>query len=192
MGKRILLAGLLGGVALFFWGFLSHVVLRLGDVGIQSLPQDHAVIESLNAAIPASGFYFFPPVNASGQMAPDQANGPHGILIYHPSGASTMMTRQLINEFILNVIQALVAAYLVSLATGLTKYSSRVGLVLVLGVLSSIATNVEYWNWYGFPGNYTIAIMADKIIGFLAVGLIVAALVKPSGAATRVAVAKAA
>jgi hypothetical protein len=192
MGKRILLGGLLGGVALFFWGFVSHTVLPLGEVGVQNLPQDHAVIDSMKAAIPGSGFYFFPPVNASGGMVADQVNGPHGILIYHPSGASAMMTRQLITEFILNVIQALIAAYLLSLATGLAKYTSRVGLVLLLGVLSGIATNVEYWNWYGFPANYMLGTIVDEIIGFLVVGLVVAALVKPRGVVTQIATAKAA
>jgi hypothetical protein len=80
----------------------------------------------------------------------------------------------------------------VSLATGLTKYTSRVGLILVLGVLSGIATNVEYWNWYGFPANYTVGVIADEVIGFLVVGLIVAALVKPPGVVTRMATTKAA
>jgi hypothetical protein len=61
-----------------------------------------------------------------------------------------------------------------------------------LGVLSGIATNVEYWNWYGFPANFTMATIADKILGFLVVGLVAAAMVKPSGAVTRVTVAKAA
>ena len=192
MSKRILSAGLLGGIALFFWGFVSHTVLPLGELGVQNLPQDHTVIETLKAAIPASGFYFFPRVDESQKIAADQLGGPHGILIYHPSGASMMMTGQLIREFILNVVQALIAGYLLSLATGLTKYSSRVGLVLVLGVLSGIATNVEYWNWYGFPGNYTAGVIVDEIIGFLVVGLVVAAMVKPPGAATQVAVAKAA
>jgi hypothetical protein len=192
MSKRILLAGLLGGVALFFWGFLSHTVLPLGELGVQNLPQDHAVIDAMRAAIPASGFYFFPRVDASQKIAADQLNGPHGIVIYHPSGASMMMTGQLINEFILNVTQALIAAYLLSLATGLTKYTSRVGLVLVLGVLSGIATNVEYWNWYGFPANYTVGMIADEVIGFLVVGLIVAALVKPPGVVRQLATAKAA
>jgi hypothetical protein len=191
MGKRIVLAGLLAGVALFFWGFVSHVVLPLGEVGIQNLPQDRTVIAALKAAIPSSGLYFFPPVDASQKIAEDQFNGPHGILIYHPSGASMMMTGQLVREFILNVGQALIAGYLLSLATGLTKYSARVSLVLVLGVLSGIATNVEYWNWYGFPANFTMAAMVDKVLGFLVVGLVVAAMVKPS-AATQVAVASAA
>jgi hypothetical protein len=38
----------------------------------------------------------------------------------------------------------------------------------------ALATNVEYWDWYGFPINYTLAYMLDKVIGFAVVGLVVA------------------
>jgi hypothetical protein len=51
---------------------------------------------------------------------------------------------------------------------------TRLGFVVVLGVLIALATNVEYWNWYGFPTNYTLAYMLDKVIGFAVVGSVIA------------------
>jgi hypothetical protein len=36
MTKRILLAGLLGGLAMFIWQSVAHVVLPLGEAGIQA------------------------------------------------------------------------------------------------------------------------------------------------------------
>jgi len=45
-------------------------------------------------------------------------------------------------------------------------------------VLASVTTNLEYWNWYDFPGNYVAGYMVTQIIGFTLVGLVVAALVK--------------
>jgi hypothetical protein len=182
MTKRILIAGILGGVALFFWGGLSHMVLGLGETGIQYLPQQAPVMQALQASVPQSGFYYFPQADASGKPPAEQVGGPHGFLIYHPTGASAMMTGQLVNECILNIVQALIAAFLLSLASGLTGYVSRVGFVALIGVLTGMATNIEYWNWYGFPANYTAGIVADKVIGFLVVGLVVAAFVKPAGA----------
>jgi hypothetical protein len=192
MTKRILLAGLLGGVALFAWGALSHTVLPLGEVGIQFLPQEQVVMDALKASTPQAGFYFFPRLDASNNLPPEKAGGPHGLVIYHPTGASMMMTGQLINEFILNVVQALIAAFLLSLATGVTGYASRVGVVVLLGILTSAATNVEYWNWYGFPANYTVANIVGDTIGFLVVGLIAAAVLKPPAAQPTLSVARAA
>jgi len=54
MAKRILLAGVLGGLALFMWGGLAHTVLGLGTVGIQNPAATAArdgCAESLDAAI---------------------------------------------------------------------------------------------------------------------------------------------
>jgi hypothetical protein len=39
MGKK-LLAGVLGGLAFFFWSFLAHDVLPLGKAGIKEVPMN--------------------------------------------------------------------------------------------------------------------------------------------------------
>ena len=48
MTKRILLAGVLGGLALFVWGALSHMVLGLGSVGMAYLPQQQLVMQAMS------------------------------------------------------------------------------------------------------------------------------------------------
>jgi hypothetical protein len=181
MAKQILLAGILGGIALFVWGGLAHQVLGLGSVGVQTLPQQQPVMDALKAASPASGFYYFPQADASGRVAPEKAGGPAGILIYQSTGAGKPLGGQLINEGILNIVLALFAAWLVSLASGLTSYVARVGFVTLLGVPVALMSNVESWNWYGYPLNYTAATILENLIGFLVVGLVAAAFVKPAG-----------
>lgn len=178
MARRILLAGVLGGLALFLWGGLSHMVLGLGQVGVQNLPQQQTVMDTLKASVPQSGFFFFPQVDSAGKVSPEKVGGPFGIMIYHSSGAGGSMTGQLINECILNIVVALLAAFLLSLAPGLAGYVPRVGFVTLLGLVVALMTNVQYWNWYSFPLNYTVAAISGSVIGFLIVGLIAAALVK--------------
>ena len=177
MTKRILLAGLLGGIAMFLWGGLSHEVLGLGDVGLQYLPQQQPVIDALKSSVSQSGFYFFPQLDASKKVPADKLGGPYGIMIYHASGAGGIMTGQLINECLLNIAVALFAAFLLSRSV-LSGYVSRVGFVTLLGLTVGLMTNVEYWNWYGFPLSYTVASVAIAVVGFLIVGFIAAALVK--------------
>ncbi len=182
MAKRILLAGVLGGFALFLWGGLSHVVLGLGEVGVQYLPQQQPVMDALKASVPQSGFYFFPQADAAGKLPPEKAGGPYGIMIYHSSGASGMMTGQLVNECILNVVLALFAAFLLSLARGLTGYVSRVGFVTLLGLTVGLMTHVEYWNWYGFPGAYFVGQLIDQTVGFFLTGGVLAFFIKKPAA----------
>lgn len=38
MTRRILLAGVLGGLAMFLWASVAHMVLGLGSLGIQDIP----------------------------------------------------------------------------------------------------------------------------------------------------------
>ena len=191
MAKRMLLAGILGGIALFVWGGLSHTVLGLGERGVQQLAQP-GVTDAMKASIPQAGFYFFPPADSSGKIRPEDTNGAWGMLIYHPSGATSGMGRQLTIEFVLNVIQALVAAFLLSLAPGLTGYVSRVGFVMLAGLLAGAAMSIEYWTWYGFPTNYTVGFLADRCIGFMILGMVVAAFIKPATAIMQAVPAKAA
>jgi len=178
MAKKILLGGILGGLALFCWGGFSHMVLRLGEAGLRNMPRP--VYDSMKTSTTQPGIYFFPESDmSSGAMKDEFKGGPVGILLYKPTGAGAPITGQLINEAILNIIQGLVAAFLLSLTTRLVRFPQRVGFVFGLGVLSAIATNIEYWIWYSFPANFTTAAVVDKLIGFMVVGLIVAAFVKP-------------
>jgi hypothetical protein len=180
MAKRILLAGVLGGIALFMWGGMAHAVLGLGMVGIQNLAQPEPVMDALKAATPQSGFYLFPPADAAGKVAPDKMGGAYGIMIYHSAGAGAPMTGQLVKEGVLDIVMALFAAFMLSLASGLSGFASRVGFVTMLGLMIGLMTNVQYWNWYGFPSNYTEVAVFMDIVGFLIIGLIAAAFVKPS------------
>ena len=179
MTNRILLAGVLGGIALFVWGGMAHTVLGLGEVGLAYLPQQQPVMDTLKASVPQSGFYFFPQLDAAHRTPTDKMGGPYGIMIYHASGAGAPMTGQLIRECLLDIVMALFAVFLLS-RTSLTGYWPRVGFVTFTGLMIGLMTNAQYWNWYGFPSSYTTAAVFIDVVDFLLVGLIAAALVKQS------------
>ena len=46
MLKRILLAGVLGGIALFVWEGIAHEVLPLGEAGVKALPNELSSVRS--------------------------------------------------------------------------------------------------------------------------------------------------
>ncbi|MEK7404507.1 MAG: hypothetical protein AAB225_05320 [Acidobacteriota bacterium] len=184
MIKRILLAGLLGGAAMFLASTITHVVLPLGEVGIQSLPNEEAVVPVLRDNIRECGLYFFPGMPSSD--APEQQKkwedryraGPTGILVYHPRGSEPLDPVQLVTELASNILLALVVGWLLSRAT-LASFGARLLFVTSIGLVVGLAVPVSYWNWYGFPGAYTLAEMAQEVIGFGAAGLILAWRIKP-------------
>jgi hypothetical protein len=77
-------------------------------------------------------------------------------------------------EFVSELLQACIAALLIS-ATRLASFGGRVTFYAGLGFIAAVATNASYWNWYAFPGNYTLAVMTMTFIGYVCAGLAAAA-----------------
>jgi hypothetical protein len=58
---RIILAGVLGGIAMFIWTSIAHMALPLGHAGIRELPNEQAVLAAMQTGIgDKNGLYFFP------------------------------------------------------------------------------------------------------------------------------------
>ncbi|HZS51905.1 MAG TPA: hypothetical protein VFA54_13645 [Bryobacterales bacterium] len=193
MSTRTFLAGLLGGVTMFVWMFIAHMVLPLGEAGVKEMPNESPVLSSMQASMGAgSGVYVFPGTGLPPNATADQRNAamrdyngklaasPSGFLVYHGPGATFSFPKLLGTEFALEVAEALLAAWLLSM-TVLKGLMARAGFVTVVGVIAAIATNVSYWNWYGFSGTYTAAYVFTQAAGFLCAGLVMAALVRGKG-----------
>ncbi|HEY6307985.1 MAG TPA: hypothetical protein VI488_16160 [Candidatus Angelobacter sp.] len=104
--------------------------------------------------------------------------GPVGILIFHPAQSLALKPSQLLTEVGTNILQVLLAVFLLGQTT-LASFLARWRFIAVAGVLAAISTNVSYWTFYGFPGNYTLAYICIIAMGFVCAGLVVAAIVKP-------------
>ncbi len=187
MGKRIILAGVLGGMGMFVWSSIAHMALPLGEAGIQEISNEQTVLGPMRAALgDKSGMFLFPAMSRGADQKPDMqeydrklSTNPSGMLIYHPPGAKSMTAGMLIAEFVTELFEALLAAFLLAQCR-LPNFAARFVFVVSIGVIAAAATNIPYWNWYGFPGAYTAAYMAIQIAGFAVIGAIAAALLKPA------------
>jgi len=199
MAKRVLIAGIAGGIIMFFWGFAWHDLLGFGLIGISDIPNEQTVVGTLKSSVPERGMYLIPGMNIPANATSEQkraaqeaamkkaAAGPSGMLIYLPAG-NAMTPRMLITECGTNILQALLVAFLLAQAR-LQRFSSRLGFAFVIGLVAAITTNISYWNWFGFPANYTIAAMAFVVTAYFLVGLVAAAVVKSSAEVAKAAAA---
>ncbi|MFL6689388.1 MAG: hypothetical protein ACJ8IR_04265 [Alphaproteobacteria bacterium] len=196
MTTRVLIAGILGGIAMYIWSTLAHVVLPLGQVGFNQMPNEAAVLAAAQASNgEKDGLYFFPWVDPKDPQLMQKMDAaiktnPSGLLLYHPPGhGMTDMAGPMIMEFLKEVLQALIAAFLVSVAAVRT-YFGRVGFVTLIGVAAAITTNISYWIWYGFPASNTLAAVVIELVDYIAAGLAIAWwLGRKSGAGIRAATA---
>jgi hypothetical protein len=188
--KRVILAGILGGIAMFIWTSIAHMVLPLGEAGLKELPNESAVMTALQSNLGEKrGLYIFPGYGAGENPTREQkseamkhmderlAQNPSGLLMYYPAGRKMSMPRLLGVEFATECLEVLLTAFLLS-QTVLAGLGKKFGFFLVAGVLAAIATNVSYWNWYGFPKHYTGSYMLIQVVGFAVAGLVAGSLVK--------------
>ena len=187
MSTRAFLAAILGGIVMFIWSFVAHDLLPLGETGIRQLNNEDQVLDTLKTNLgDAAGIYHFPGhmagPNATRQEKAEAikramekaASGTTGILIYQPSQQFSF-GKLLGVEFATELLEAILAVFLLT-QTRIQSFGGRVGFVVVVGILAAITTNIPYWNWYGFPSNYSAAYMFTEIVGFLWVGIIAALL----------------
>jgi hypothetical protein len=183
---KILIGGVVGGIVLFFWGFVSHMVLSIGEMGLQSIPKEEALAAAMKTDVPGPGLYFLPGRDMSKSQSQEEmqahmdkvAKGPFGFMVIYPTGRDVSLAKRLPIELGTNVVCALLAAIIVSqLRPG---FMVRVACVTLIGLLASIMTNVPYWNWYGFPTDFTLAQLAEHTVGWLLAGIVLAAIVRPS------------
>lgn len=185
MKTRILFAGVLGGIVMFIWGFVSHELLPIGEMGVKVLPNEDAVTSALQTNLGDNpGFYVFPAggltpgatraeKEAAMKKAEEQmASGAGGVLVYRPKRAFNFPKRLGI-EFATDVIASLLAAFLLA-QTRISSFGGKVGFVLVVGLVAGFFGNTQYMNWFGFPKDYTAGVMTSQIAGFLLVGIVAA------------------
>ncbi len=190
--KKLLLASLAGATVLFIWGLLAWVVLPLHDASFRPVPNEDAVMSALRSNIDAAGAYYFPGMpQETPNMTADQRTagmeayvnkhkaGPIGMVFFHPGGVDPMMAGQFVSGFIIYLVAAFVAAWSLSRSTAAgSTYIARVAYCGMLGVLVSFAAYIPAMNWMYFPMDYTTAMAADALIGWLLAGLALAAIVK--------------
>lgn len=182
--KRILIAGILGGLVMFIWGALTHMVLPIGEMGIQSLPGEENIVPVLQREIQQPGFYFFPGMDMSGQATAEQqqaweakyAAGPVGVIVYQTVGGTPLSARRLLTELTSNILAAFILAWVLTL----------VGVALLRGVIIAglfglfawLSISVSYWNWFGFPSSLTAGEFLDQVIGWMLAGIVVTMIVR--------------
>lgn len=181
---RLIIAGVVGGIAMFIWSALAHTVLPLGHTGVHEIPQDAAVLASLQERLgDKAGLYMFPG-SGLGEKAHESeaamnivmartAKEPSGTLIYHPPGRATGMGTYMGIELGLEILQALIVAWVLTKLV-MTSLAGRVAAATAIGVAVGVGTNGSYWNWFGYPTDYTLAAITIQVVGYAVAGLAIA------------------
>lgn len=173
MNARTIVAAVLGGLTVFAWGALSHMVLDYGPMWPTKLPNEPAVLASLQENVPAGGLYLFPMEEDPDKWEALYANHPSGILSIAPAGTPLAFGRRLGFELVTNVVGTLFAVLLLGGAGALATVAQRIYAGAALGAFASVSINASYSIWYNFPTAYLVGQTVDQVVGWV-LGLLVA------------------
>lgn len=183
--KRIFIAGIVGGLILFLWGAVSHMVLPLGEAGLKRLPDEDTALAALRNSTREDGIYFIPGVDMSREMSPQEeaawnakfSAGPAGLLILHypKPGEKPLAPSQLLTEVGISILAAFLLAGLLARIGG--SVPQRAGYAVAIAIIGWLTISVPHWNWYHFSSAFTLAEGFDQVAGWLLAGLAIAKIV---------------
>jgi hypothetical protein len=74
-------------------------------------------------------------------------------------------------EFVCDALGALVLAWILLKLPRDVGYGARVLIAGAAGLFAFVGADAQYWNWWGFPGDYTFAQLVMDVVGWLLAGL---------------------
>ena len=172
---RILIAGILGGIAMYVWLSVAHMS-PLGQIGVHAMPGGETVVSQISTAVDGKGGLYFAPDHMH-QKSP-APRGPFALIAFAPNSPTGLSPAQLGLEFFSELLEAIVAAWLLAQAA-IAAYGARVGFVTGIGVVAALVAEAPYWTWYSFPVDYSLVNAAMQIIGFFVAALVMAWYLKP-------------
>ena len=186
MLKQIIIGGLLGGITLFMWGFVSWAAMDWHHSTVQSHEGVHAVVENIGDHLPETGVYYFPPMTfeqddtqAMEAWMELHKTEPHGMIFYNAVPGDPMPPSRLVRGFFVDVIASMMATILLVMALpSLSGYWSRVMFVLALGVFAIMSVHLVNGVFHDMPFTWTVGVSLDMTASWLLVGLVLASIIK--------------
>jgi hypothetical protein len=180
---RILVAGIVGGIVMFMWGAVSHMVFGIGEMGFKTIPNEISVVSNLKSNITEPGMYFVPGLDLTRpQSAEEEAawtekykEGPNAIIIYNPTGITPLSAGQLLIELVSCIAAAIVVAFCFTWLV--PSFVKRVALAGLIGFTAWLSIDVSYWDWYRFPSEFIAGELIEQVVGWLLVGFVMALIV---------------
>jgi hypothetical protein len=179
---RLFVAALLGAIVMFLWGFLSHMVLPIGEMGFKAPANEDVVLAAARDGLPGEGGVTMVPwlgpegMNDPAKVAAYEAKAaasPYAFVVWKAQGRSHFdMGENLAKEFVTNLACAALVAFV--LALGPFAFGKRVLVAGLMGLFAWTAIQVPFWNWYRFPLDFSLGILIQQVVGWVLAGAAIA------------------
>lgn len=175
---RVILGGVLGGVAMWiigflFWGTPLSLIALSNPGDPQSLALQAALAQNLGPT--GTGAYPIPWVGtAAGTTAYGQ--GPVAMVMYNSGGFPNPDTSALFGGLILSIVCALLLAIGLRMAHGASRFGQRLTLVAIFAIAITAYSQLGQPIFNHAPTGYYVYLWISEVLGWLAAGAVIAKL----------------
>lgn len=185
MAKKVIVAGLLGGVALMVWMFVVNGVFGFHSrLEMKEITAERVVYEMLKEQVTEPGRYIVnPAVDDEGRYP---AGEPVFSVLYGGMGHESAGLLMLVG-LVVFILAPMLGAWMLSRASDrvLSSYPRKVVFFLVLGIQFALVSDMMAFGIGGYPLKDVILLGLNHIGAWTVVGLVVAWRITPDGADRR-------
>jgi hypothetical protein len=181
MPRKVILAGLLGGVVLVVWMVLVNGIFGLhASINMKQIPAESLVYETLKEHVVDPGRYVVnPQLTAEGRFPEEE---PVFSVIYGGMGHEAAGGLMLVG-LIVFLLAPMIGAWMLSQTSARVQssYSRKVLFFSAIGLLFAVFGDLMSYGIGGYPAKDTLILGAKDIIVWTLVGIVVAWRIKPEG-----------
>ncbi|MCB1081289.1 MAG: hypothetical protein KDK69_05645 [Chlamydiia bacterium] len=188
---KSIVAGIIGGIIAFVWGFVSWMVLPWHNEVINKFQNQEFVSWVIKENVTKDGVYMAPyahgdqfsmtPDDISSEMKQQDAalkKGPYVFAQVRVNGVDMSSPLPYIYSFLTQFVAIFFVSFLMLKMVD-TTYGGRLFFVTMIGLLAGIIALVPNWNWFGAGYRFTLVMMADYVVQWFLVGLFLAGFARP-------------
>jgi hypothetical protein len=179
MFKKVIIAGLMGGLTLMIWMFLINGVFGFRNrIDMKRVTNERQVYELLKQNIVEPGRYLCNPEPTPSGAFPD--NEPVFSILYGGMGHEAAGVQSIL-EIILAIIASSIGAWLLTLTSEkiISSYPRKVLFFTTIGLLMAIFNDLNDYGIGSYPLNDALILAFHNIIIWTLIGMIIAWWIKP-------------
>lgn len=180
MIKKIIISGVVGGMVLISWAFVTNVFFGFqSKIDMRRIPNEGQVYQILRENIVEPGGYICnPPLTPAGAFP---LNEPIFNIRYSGMGHEAA-AMELATQLAMAIIAAAIAAWMLSVTSSriLSTYSRRVLFFAVIGLLFAIFSDLAKFGIGGYPLRSVLLLAGNNVVSWTLVGLVTAMWIRPA------------
>jgi hypothetical protein len=180
MVKKVITAGLAGGLTLMLWSILINGILGFRyRMDMKQVPGEREVYEVLKQHIVEPGRYLCNPAVTESHTYPE--NEPVFSILYGGMGHEAAGPLSLILDFLYALITATLCAWLLSMTSDkiITSYPRKVLFVFILALLFAAFSDTNNYGIGNYPLGDALIIALHNIVLWTLLGAVISIFIKP-------------